>query len=528
MPGNHAITLDIQTINGCTYSITKAIVIDSIFSNFSLAPAKFCDSGTVSFTNLTKHYSEIDNYEWDFGDGSVFNGNNASHTYTAGKKYTVKLFGITTNGCKDSTIYIDTIKVFELPHASIAGDSIHCGPGIFSYMSVVRAVDNIIKYQWFVDGLQTGSATDLLYNFNAGNHIVLFKITTLNGCTDDVFRNIIVDSVKAAFSISRQKFCGDTGSVQFSNFTTSRFNIVKYEWFFGDNTFSALKDPVHTCQRAGLYDVRLVVTSEHGCTDTIIRTRAVEIYNNPVSSFTGSGIHCSPGIKTYNSNATANDTITQYEWHINGNIAGNAPDLNYDFFPAGIYTVNLKVTTGNGCADDNSRLVIVDSIKTDFRILNPKICGDTGTVRFFNLSTSRFDNNTFLWNFGDGRAAPGIDPVHFYNVPGNYIVSLTATTANGCPATLVSTDTVMIYTKTTAAIMGDIEKCTQNTLVYRAGIQTQDAVISYTWKLNNSVITNADSMSYNFSIAGNYTVGLNLLTKFGCAVTTQKQVGIHP
>ncbi len=527
-PGNHLITFFIQTVNGCIFSITKNILIDSIVTDFSISQVRFCTFGSPNFNNLTTSYGAINFYNWSFGDGNTSALQNPSNNYLLPNNYTVQLIAETINGCRDTTVFTDTIHIYNLPHAAIIGDSIHCTPGIYQYLSSINSVDNIVKYQWFVDNVQRSSNASLNYNFIAGNHIVSLKVTTVNGCTDSVATNIIVDSVKALFSISQNKFCADTARVLFTDNTNHLFNIATYQWSFGDNSNASLQSPVHNYQQAGIYDVKLIVTTEHGCTDTLLKPRAIEIYRNPVATFTGDSIHCTPGNFRYISGSTANDPIAQYQWKVNGNIAGTADTLDHNFIPAGLYDVMLKVTTDKGCVDDTTRRIIIDSVGAKFSIENPKICGDTGTVRFNNLSASRFSNMNYRWNFGDAQTSTDINLTHFYTVAGHYLATLKATTVNGCSSTYQSTDTVIIYTTTTAAIVGVNEKCMQNVLVYQANIVTQDAITTYTWKLNNNTISNADTMLYNFVNAGNYTVQLNVRTGYGCDVTVSKPVVIHP
>src|SRR5205085_8845438 len=99
---------------------------------------------------------------------------------------------------------------------------------------------------------------------------------------------------------------------------------------------------------------------------------------------------------------------------------------------------------------------------------------------------------------------------------------------NGCSSSFQSADTVIIYKTTTAAIIGEDEKCMQNIMIYRANIITEDAVTAYTWKLNNNIISHADTMLFNFTNAGQYTAELSVLTRFGCSITVAKIIQIHP
>ncbi len=55
--------------------------------------------------------------------------------------------------------------------------------------------------------------------------------------------------------------------ISFTNYSMVR---VKFIWDFGDGNCSSLFEPVHIYREAGNYNIRLVVTSEEGCSDTLI------------------------------------------------------------------------------------------------------------------------------------------------------------------------------------------------------------------------------------------------------------------
>jgi len=410
----------------------------------------------------------------------------------------------------------------------ITGDSIHCKPGVLNFFSNLTSVDPVAAYQWNVDKLPVGNLPQLSSLINPGNHLISLEVTTTNGCTDSVTRSIIVDSVNAAFTISRNQFCGDTGRVQFTQVASGRFAIAGYEWFFGDGTWSNLPSPAHTYQQPGIYDVMLVVTSIHGCRDTLLQKAAIEIYRNPVASFTGNALHCSPVTAIYSSNSITADSIATYQWRVNGGPAGNNAILNYPFAPAGNFDVSLQVTTSKGCISDTLRRIVIDSVGAAFQINNPAICGDSGTVRFTNLSASRFGNNTYEWDFGDGQTSAASEPAHLYRLPGKYLVTLKAVTANGCSAMAMATDTVVIYPQPLVTMVGEFEKCMQNRLVFSNTIVSTDVVTAYQWRVNGVAAGTADTLAYNFLTAGTFTISFNLVTRYGCDVTTTRQVLIHP
>jgi gliding motility-associated-like protein len=64
-----------------------------------------CKQTSVTFTAAETTTSVgITSWHWDFGDGQPGTGNPVNHVYTTNNNYTVKLFGVSTEGCSSDTI----------------------------------------------------------------------------------------------------------------------------------------------------------------------------------------------------------------------------------------------------------------------------------------------------------------------------------------------------------------------------------------------------------------------------------------
>ncbi len=53
------------------------------------------------------------------------------------------------------------------------------------------------------------------------------------------------------------------------SFVNRSVNSVSYDWNFGDGTTSDQFEPKHKYKRTGKYNIKLIVTSDYGCTDTL-------------------------------------------------------------------------------------------------------------------------------------------------------------------------------------------------------------------------------------------------------------------
>jgi len=104
--------------------------------------------------------------------------------------------------------------------------------------------------------------------------------TNTDGCSDTAMVTVNVDSMpQAMFNAQPPSYC-DPLNMQFNNASTGGNN---YSWDFGDGSSSTEDNPQHTYIQGGTYEVRLTVTSPHGCTNDIVKEEIIqEASNNEV------------------------------------------------------------------------------------------------------------------------------------------------------------------------------------------------------------------------------------------------------
>jgi gliding motility-associated-like protein len=514
---------------GCPYTLklSDTLVVDSARAFFNPLSSVFCGNGTVTFNNLSKvpAFSSITNYTWNFGDGGPVDNspNPPPHNYGPGN-YNVSLNIKSQYGCDKTFTQPLAVVVHPLPVATILGDSIRCKTGFYEYVGSVVSADAIQTFEWTVNGNAVSSTPNLAYNFAAGNYVIGLKVKTVNNCTHTAFRNIIVDSVKADFSVLNPVRCANDLNVSFTNLSGSQFGITNYIWDFGDNTGSyAQNPPVHTYPGYGSYNVSLLIKTVHSCLDSFKITPAVVINPLPVAVILGDSIRCKPGVYDYTSSIVSIDPIQNYEWKVNGNVVSGNPNLNYNF-AAGNYTVGLKVKTNNNCTHEVQRTIIIDSVTAKFSVLNPIRCADDLNVSFTNLSGSQFGITNYIWDFGDNTGSYAQNPpVHTYPGYGSYNLSLNVKSVHGCLDSFKITPAVVINPLPVAAILGDSIRCKPGLYSYTSSVVSIDPIQNYEWKVNGSVVSSNQNLNYNFA-AGNYTIGLKVKTNNNCTHEVQRTI----
>ncbi len=100
-----------------------------------------------------------------------------------------------------------------------------------------------------------------------GDYKIILNIFNSDSLKATVYRTITVyPKPQARFEISPDNAVLPKDDIHFYNYST---NAIHYDWEFGDGSSSDLFEPIHKYMRFGNYNVRLVATSDFGCSDSM-------------------------------------------------------------------------------------------------------------------------------------------------------------------------------------------------------------------------------------------------------------------
>ena len=130
-----------------------------------------------------------------------------------------------------------------------------------------------------------------------------------------------------------------------------------YLWNFGDNSnLSLAKNPVHTYQSAGVFDVSLTVTSIYGCKNTVVYNDMIKVWPTPVARFTWHPeivTEAKPVINFVNLSSGA----YTYQWMFGDGDSSSHINPIHQYPKAGEYEVQLVALTNKGCKDTTKAIV---------------------------------------------------------------------------------------------------------------------------------------------------------------------------
>jgi len=242
-------------------------------ADFSGTPTSCCALLSVTFTDSsTAGDHTINQWLWDFGDGSYSAVQNPSaHAYSAGT-YTVTLTVTDTYGCSDTEAKMDYITANDPPTAEFSGAPTDCcAPLAVTLTDGSTAGDNTINaWLWaFGDGTYSTVQHPPAHTYSAGAYTVTLTVTDTHGCSDAMTKTDYVTSNQppsADFDATENSSL----VIDFTDGSTAGDNTIsEWWWDFDDGGNSAIQNPSHTYGAVGTYSVTLTVSDTHGCTDTV-------------------------------------------------------------------------------------------------------------------------------------------------------------------------------------------------------------------------------------------------------------------
>ena len=116
-------------------------------------------------------------------------------------------------------------------------------------------------------GTSTSKNTEWLFDVE-GEYKVILKVFSSNAIETTLSTLITVyPKPLARFEISPDKVVLPNDEIHFINYSV---DAVKFKWDFGDGSSSEQLEPYHKYTKFGKYNVGLVVTSEYGCSDSLV------------------------------------------------------------------------------------------------------------------------------------------------------------------------------------------------------------------------------------------------------------------
>lgn len=502
--GNYQVSLTVTDSAGCsnTWTLPYLIKVSKPDAAFTYAiTTNGCYAPSVQFTNGS---SGAVSWNWDFGDGGFSSQLDPSHTYVVAGTYDVTLYA-SSDGCTDSFTVNNLITVPALLADFSYVQSSECLPVVATFADSSR---DAVSWLWdFGDG-GTSTQQNPVHQYNSKPvGMITLTVTDVNGC----IRSVSKPNIDAMFP---EIYPGDSiGCTPFAfSISDSSFNVSSWLWNFGDGTYSADPSPSHTYLNNGTYAVSLTITAPSGCTQTISPVTHVKSTGPDAQFSLNTVVSCAPTIVNFNDNSSG---ATSWSWNFGDSNNSVLNDPVHIYNQPGIYDVTLIVSDSSGCSDTLVRPALVHITGS---VANFHVSATTGCspwqVQFQDSSISAFN---WSWNFGDGTTSSFQNPVHIYDTPGNYTVTLITQDTTGCQS--VYSNPVPLFVQQPPVSQFSLTNTT-GCVPHTVSISNQSTgSANYIWHFGDGSVSYDANPVHEYTVPGTYYISLVTGNGTGCKDT---------
>ncbi len=475
-----------------------------------------CAPLNISFVNNS---TGANSYVWDFGNGNSSTLANPSNIYTTTGTYTVTLIAInTTTGARDTIQKTNYVQVIDPPVADFFS-TITSGCINNAVIAFTNTSTNSVSWIWdFGDGNSSTAQNPTHAYAGTGTYTVKLIAVNAYNCNNIKIRNAYITinpKPTAGFTATPTTLCDSSMAV---NFMSNSTGASSWLWNLGNGQSSTLQNPSLVYGATGNYNVTLTVSNTFGCKDTLMRPAYIKISPAPPVTFASSNISgCAPLNVTFGNTTTG---TTAWLWNFGNGQSSSLQNPTTTYSTPGTYSVTLTATHSSGCLSSSTKtnyITVLAGPIANFTANNTTGCKPV-TANFVNLSVNAV---SWLWDFGDGTTSTAQNPVKTYNTSGNFTVTLTAYSANGCSATFSRPNIINVQSPVAQFTNNYSVGCSPLTITF-TNTSTGGPFTSYLWNFGNGQTSTLQNPSATYTALGDYTVSLIITNAAGCKDTIVK------
>jgi gliding motility-associated-like protein len=523
--GTFPVQLIVTTDNGCKDTLVQDV------ASYALPHADFtfpsnCINDPISIQDASTQ-GDWNVVQWNWAiDTVAVNGPSIQYTFPNDGIYPVQLFVLDAFGCVDSIS--QQVVVSVRPDLTLfVNNDCELEQFEFSNSSTI-AFGTIDSVNWNMgDGSSYSSLSPNHVYTNFGIYNVTFYAESNIGCGSDTTFQVEVYPNPIAGLVFADVCEGET--MYFNEITTVPIpgQLLMSDWDIGDGTsFIDTSITSHNYLGFGNYTVQLSAETQHGCTD--VANYDVEVYPLPISNFSVTNI-CNDVPEVF-VNLSSGGSISRWDFG-DGTTSLDDQPLPHVYTTFGTYIVELIIETGSGCSDTLAQQLEVFAVPVaDFTFDTvcfplPTTFADLSTI----LGTDQIAN--WDWRFGDAGFDATQNPLHNYAQWGDYTVTLTVTSENGCVD-----DTIIgparVHPKPQAIFDDAITNCHQDTTTFQdlstIANAPLDSLALWTWNFGDGTTSTMPDPFHVYANEGMFDAMLAVMTNHGCVDTVFHQVEIYP
>lgn len=543
-PGVYTVTLTVKTANtiGEEKKTNFVIVQRKVAPDARIAvnPSNPVARSQARFSDVSERGSAaIQQWFWDFGDGTTSRLQNPTHTFEQGGDYQVSLYVVSAHGSDTIT---QTVTVVTIPPTASFTVSDRT-PFILTEVAFTDTSQAgsapIDEYLWEFGDSSSSTEQNPTHTYNsAGTFEVRLTAVSEHG-SNTATATVTVSFMPPTAQFSATPLSPNVGqAVQFMDQSTPGTAAVnQWLWNFGDPdsgdaNISISQNPTHTYNAPGFYTVTLTVRTPVSMdnADTIVKQAYIQAVQAPAPAFTSSADVNSPDIVQFtNMTLPGSEPITSYLWNfgdpnsvVNTSTAQNP---THQFSTAGTFTVTLTVQTATREVTVSQPVTVtfiapVAAFEVETTAATPRtgVLDDGAltidTLQFINMMTlgTEMDTSTFeyLWDFGDGNTSEMEEPTHQYVNEGTYTVTFTITTPTSTAQVSHDIGVDVAPVPDFSALPQIANRGTEIQFFDQSTTSVGQTIDSYLWLFGNGTVAASRDATHRYSDRGQYNITLTL------------------
>jgi gliding motility-associated-like protein len=437
-----------------------------------------------------------------------------------------ELMLVAFNGsCSDT----DQVALTELPAEpfDMPADTTICQGGT-AQLNVIGASPGS-TYAWQpAPGLSSTTAQNPTIS-PASTAFYSVTVTTPSGCESTDSMQVIVNPLPVP-GFTAPTACDNEATVFTNTSTIATGNILSYNWNFGDGNTAAQASPSFTFDSDGLHPVTLTATSDIGCVDSI--TQDVAVGPLPVASFSFANDCVDKMIAFADGSTVSSGQVVAWDWDFGNQETSDQQNPPMQQYPAaGIYNVQLTVTTDLGCEHDTVMQIELYPLPTAAYTVDAVCRGLANQFTDQSTANGSYPIASYSWVFQGGQTSDESDPLILFGQAGLHGATLTVTTTKGCQHTLVG-DSATVFPNPVATFSAAIKNCLNDTTLFSHQSTVQDLfgcqIVGNTWDFGDGAVSTQSSPEHLFADVDFHDVLLTVVTDKGCTDSVTRQVEIFP
>lgn len=533
--GTYKIKILTTSDSGCVDSAVKTLSLASPFAQpkagFTQNSLALCLKGTpFVFTDTSSISGGGLSRQWMVSDSSFYNLDTLRKFFGLPGIYDVKLVVTSGNNCRDSVSKI--ITVFPQTNIGfIINHSMQCLQNNFIFTDTSQLSVGTYNRIWQLGDGGNSVLPIVNRSYAAGGYQVKLVTVTDKGCVDSLTKSISVlpfPKPEVGFLQNDLAQClAGNGFILKDTSSISSGTLIRI-WDFGDGSNSSNDSLIKTYLNAGTYQIRLLVTSNQNCTDSV--KKYVTVHPHPKAGYTQNNTaQCLSGnlFLLSDTSTLASGTLT-YSWDFGDNTFSANSNENKSFLSSGTYEVKLLVRSDQNCIDSVTKFFTVHpQTIIGFMLSSPANQCKSGN-NFTLTDTSSVSSGTFtrLWLLGDGNSSSNPIVNKSFSNNGTYVIKLTTTTNRGCLDSVQKT--VTVYSQPIARFsVNDSVQCFMEHDFLFTDSSIATSAYSRIWNLGDGNLNTNSVFHKKYMDTGTYVVQLKITDVNNCADSISKLMRLN-